>query len=234
MLAQADVMDSIVAQHWQAMGEYDKQRKAKLVVDEWGGWHKGASLGPGYLYSFVPSLRDALVTALNLDIFNRHADKLAMCNVAQLVNNINTLFLAVDDRFVKTPVFHIFDISYLTLIQGQSVRVVCNTPDIFHNGGKTFWSLGGSAPPSRGSSWLSRWSIRIRPTLAQGNHASAGVKRMAIGQGDRADRMDIHAHNDFDHPDEVVPTVESTAISGSRFHWTFKPASVTKLEIELV
>ncbi len=103
-------MDSLVSQHWTAMGEYDKARKVKLVVDEWGAWHQTTSLGPGYLFSSVPALRDALVTALTLDIFNRHAEKLAMCNVAQLVNNINTLFLTRDDRLVATTVFHVFDI----------------------------------------------------------------------------------------------------------------------------
>ena len=109
LLRQADFMDSLVSQHWTAMGDYDKERKVKLVVDEWGAWHETTSLGPGYLFSSVPSLRDALVTATTLDIFNRHAEKLAMCNVAQLLNNINTLFLAMEDRFVATTVFHVFD-----------------------------------------------------------------------------------------------------------------------------
>jgi alpha-N-arabinofuranosidase len=44
---------------------------------------------------------------------------------------------------------------------------------------------------------------------------------------------DVHAHNDFDHPDSVVPKTESASVSGSSFTWTFQPASVTKLEIEL-
>jgi alpha-N-arabinofuranosidase len=45
---------------------------------------------------------------------------------------------------------------------------------------------------------------------------------------------EIHAHNDFDHPDAVTPTTSPAAVSGSRFTWTFQPASVTKLEIQLV
>ena len=44
---------------------------------------------------------------------------------------------------------------------------------------------------------------------------------------------DIHAHNDFDHPDSVVPNQQPASVSGARFTWTFKPASVTKLEIAL-
>jgi alpha-N-arabinofuranosidase len=78
MLLQADFMDSLVSQHWTAMGEYDKSHKVKMVVDEWGAWHRTAALGPTFLFNYVPSLRDALVSAITLDIFNRHAEKLAM------------------------------------------------------------------------------------------------------------------------------------------------------------
>jgi alpha-L-arabinofuranosidase len=44
---------------------------------------------------------------------------------------------------------------------------------------------------------------------------------------------DIHASNDFEHPDDVVPKTVSANVTGSRFTWTFNPGSVTKLEIEL-
>jgi len=37
-------------------------------------------------------MRDALVAALTLDIFNRHADKVVMANVAQLINNLSLAF----------------------------------------------------------------------------------------------------------------------------------------------
>ena len=68
MLWQADVMDTLVTQHWLAMGDYDKDRKARLVVDEWGAWHRSTVLGPTYLFSYVPSMRDALVSAAILTV----------------------------------------------------------------------------------------------------------------------------------------------------------------------
>ena len=75
-----------------------------------GGMAPHHTARPAYLFDYVPSLRDALVPALTLDIFNRDAEKLVMCNDAQLVNNINTLFLAMEDRFLTRPIFHVFDI----------------------------------------------------------------------------------------------------------------------------
>ena len=244
MLWQADVMDSLIAQHWQAMGEYDQARKVKLVVDEWGAWHSTTPLGAAYLFSYVPSLRDALVTAITLDAFNRHAEKLAMCNDAQLVNNINTLFLAVEDRFVPTTIFHVFDM-YKAHQGGRSLRLVCDAPSISvrtsgvqpragaagEGEGKSLWGLAGSA---------SLHGKKLVLTVVNPHVSEPAETEVSLRGGEAKSVQvtvltapDIHAHNNFDHPDAVVPKTEPASVSRSRFTWTFQPASVTKLEIEL-
>jgi alpha-L-arabinofuranosidase len=45
---------------------------------------------------------------------------------------------------------------------------------------------------------------------------------------------DLHAHNTFDAPHTVEPRSEALTASGSEFTVRLEPASVTKLEIELV
>ena len=240
MLWQADLMDSLVNEHWQAMGEYDRERKVKLLVDEWGAWHRTTALRPAYLFSYIPSLRDALVTALTLDIFNRHADKLAMCNDAQLVNNINALFLAVEDRFAPTTIFHVFDM-YQSHQGGRSLRLICEAPSIpvRPNGvspattgkEKSLWGLAGSASLHGKTLVLTVVNPHAREPREAEVSLRGGEARAA--QATVLTALDIHAHNDFDHPDEVLPRTEAAGVSGSRFPWTFKPASVTKLEIEL-
>src|SRR5207253_4005623 len=95
---------------WQAMSEFDPAHKVKLVIDEWGCWHpSGTEINRRHLFEQMSCLRDALVAALTLDIFNRHADKVGMANIAQLVNNLHSLFLADGDRFVATPNFYVFE-----------------------------------------------------------------------------------------------------------------------------
>jgi alpha-N-arabinofuranosidase len=230
LLRQANFMDSLVSQHWMAMGEYDKERKARLVVDEWGAWHQTTSLGPGYLFSSVPALRDALVTARTLDIFNRHAEKLAMCNVAQLVNNINTLFLAMGDRFVATTVFHAFAM-YKSHQGGRSLRLVCDAPEIAYGQGRSLWGLAGSASLHGKTLVVTVVNPHISDPGATEVWLRGGTARSA--QVTVLAGPDLHAHNDFDHPDSVVPKTEPAAVSGARFPWTFPPASVTKLEIAL-
>src|SRR5581483_3503242 len=109
LLARSDRMHSLIEQHWAVMGEADPQHRVKLVVDEWGAWHsQDASLPAGYLFGYPGALRDALISGLTLDTFNRHADKVVMANVAQLINTIHSLFVACEDKFVATPNFHVF------------------------------------------------------------------------------------------------------------------------------
>ena len=230
LLWQADVMDSLVSKHWLAMGEFDKEHKAKLVVDEWGAWHAGPALAPNYLFSYIPTLRDALMSALTLDIFNRHAEKLAMCNNAQLVNNINTVFVAQEDRFAPTTNFHVFDM-YQSHMGGRSLRVVSDAPAISYGDQKTFWGLAGSA---------SLHGKTLVVTIVNPHMSEPRVTEVSLrGASAKSAQVtvlaasDIHAHNDFDHPQAVAPKTEPVSVSGPRFTWTFAPASVTKLEIEL-
>ena len=108
--SEADRMEALITGHWAVMGEIDRRHRVKLVVDEWGAWHKpGTEVDPAHLFGQQSTMRDALVAGLTLDTFHRHADKVAMANVAQLVNCLQSLFLAHDDRFIATPTFHVFE-----------------------------------------------------------------------------------------------------------------------------
>src|SRR3954471_7321716 len=110
LLKKANRMEELIQNHWAIMGESDREHRVKLIVDEWGAWHHtDPSIDPSYLWAYFPTLRDALVTGLSLDTFNRHADKVVMANAAQLINNIHTSFLAVGDKFTVTPVFYVFE-----------------------------------------------------------------------------------------------------------------------------
>jgi alpha-L-arabinofuranosidase len=91
------------------MGEVDKEHHVKLVVDEWGPWYKpGSEITRGDILEQMPTLRDAVFSGMTLDTFNRHPEKVAMAACAQLSNCLNSLHLAHEDKFVVTPVGHVF------------------------------------------------------------------------------------------------------------------------------
>jgi len=136
LLGKALHMEKLIQQHWAAMGELDPRHRVKLIVDEWGAWHRpGTQVERWHLFGQTSTMRDALIAALTLDIFNRHADKVAMANVAQLINNLHSLFLASGDKFFATPNFHIFEM-YSAHHNGKSVWTVFGVPEVSTDSGK--------------------------------------------------------------------------------------------------
>ena len=141
-------MESLINQHWTIMGEYDRQHRVKLVVDEWGAWYKpGSEVNPTHLLGQQSTMRDAMLAGLTLDTFNRHADKVAMANVAQLINCLHSLFLAHEDKFIVTPTFHVFEM-FMPHMGGRAVRAVFSAPEVQYtrvDKPAEFWGLSGSA-----------------------------------------------------------------------------------------
>ena len=136
-------METLIRDHWAAMGQVDREHRVKLVVDEWGAWHRpGTEVARSHLFGQTSSMRDALIAALTLDTFNRHADKVTMANVAQLINNLHSLFLASEDKFVATPNFHVFEM-YAAHHGGRSLRTQFNVPQ-----------TGANTPALAGFGWF--------------------------------------------------------------------------------
>lgn len=110
VLLRAGRLERLLNDHWSIMGKFDPAHRTKFVIDEWGVWYPpGEELAPAYILSQPITLRDAVHTAMHFDIFNRHAYEIAMCNVAQTINCIHSLFLAIEDKYTRTPVYHVFD-----------------------------------------------------------------------------------------------------------------------------
>src|SRR5690606_32278063 len=102
-------MEDLVLQQRAAMDVWDPARKIGLIIDEWGTWHpveKGTN--PAFLYQ-QNTIRDALVAANTLDIFNRHADKVAMANIAQTINVLQALILTEGAQMLITPTGYVYE-----------------------------------------------------------------------------------------------------------------------------
>ena len=101
-------MQELIENHVAMMESVLPHNRVKLVVDEWGTWYDvEPGTNPGFLYQ-QSTMRDAIVAALTLNIFNKHADRLMMCNIAQTVNVLQSVILTEGDKMVKTPTYHVF------------------------------------------------------------------------------------------------------------------------------
>lgn len=101
-------METLIAEHSKIMDKYDPEKKIGLIVDEWGNWFNvEPGTNPGFLYQ-QNTLRDALVAGINLNIFNNNADRVAMANIAQAVNVLQSVILTKEDEMVLTPTYYVF------------------------------------------------------------------------------------------------------------------------------
>ena len=227
-------MEGLINGHWQIMGQEDPQHHVKLIVDEWGPWYRpGSEVTPGDQLEQMPTLRDAVFSGMTLDTFNRHPEKVAMAACAQLINCLNSLYLAHEDRFVITPVGHVFAL-YASHQGGQALRTIFSASTIdYDRDGKpaSFWGLKGSASLRDKDLTLTV----VNPHVSQARETEIGVRGAALksGQVTWLSHSDIHAHNTFDHRDVVTPQTKGLDIKGGKLNYVFPPASVTKLGLTL-
>jgi len=236
LLRDADKMDGFINAHWQTMGQFDRARKVKRVVDEWGAWHKpGSEADPSHTLGQVSTLRDALLAGLTLDTFQRHADKVGMANIAQLVNCLQSLFVAHESKFIVTPNYHVFQM-YMDHMGAESVRTEFMAPRVsYQRNGQpaTFWGLAGSASRRDKTVTLTV----VNPSAADARETTVSLRGAKIASAAittlTAGALD--AHNSFDAPDAVPAPKESPLTPGAAgdLVLTLPKASVSKLRLTL-
>lgn len=225
LIGNACRMEEIILRNWSILCAYGMEGSIKLIVDEWGCWHPDGS-GPSKganLFEQQSTMRDAVVAALTLNIFNRHCDKVRMANVAQLVNNLHALFLAAGEHCIVTPTYHVFDM--YKEHQGATAIQAFVTDD-----GEREPSLSVSASLKNGKLLVTLANLSCR-TDAEVSLACVGasVKERATMRVLACN--DMHAHNTFEDPEAVQPT--QIEISTKR-PVTVPRAGVVALELELL
>ena len=109
-MVRAGRMEELVTRHSAIMDKYDPAKRVGLIVDEWGTWYDvEPGTNPGFLYQ-QNTMRDAMVAAITLNIFNKHCDRVVMANIAQTVNVLQSVILTEGDRMALTPTYHVFDL----------------------------------------------------------------------------------------------------------------------------
>jgi alpha-N-arabinofuranosidase len=234
ILREANLMESLITSHWGVMGEYDRRHRVKLVVDEWGAWYApGTEPFPEALLGQQSTMRDAVLSGLTLDTFQRHADKVGMANAAQLVNCLHSLFLAHEDKFCVTPTYHVFEM-YGAHQNATSVRTLVSAPQVTYDRNGSPATLPGLA----GSASLDGKRVILTVTnqsldtpreseiiVRGGSIQSASITTLAAN--------DVHAHNAFESPRAVEPKTQNATPRAGTLQHRFPPASVTKIELTL-
>ena len=226
--------ETVIVRHWDAMAKFDPAHRTRLIVDEWGVWYPpGEETIPAQILSQPLTLRDAIHTAVTFDVFNRHADKVAMANVAQTINCIHSLFLAQGDRYLRTPVYHVFEM-YKNHMGARSVPLSVRCDDLSVPAGDGTVKMPGVS----GSASLKDGRLAITLTNPSLDAALTARIRLVSGTATEArgvvlTHADQTARNTFDRPAEVSPAPLTVTSRGGTVEVAIPKHAVVSIELRV-
>lgn len=242
-------MEELVIQQRATMDAWDPGRKIGLIIDEWGTWHpveKGTN--PAFLYQ-QNTIRDAIVAANTLDIFNRHADKVVMSNIAQTINVLQALILTQGEQMLVTPTGYVYEM-YAPHQGAKSLRVRIETPEIRFRKTNIFQTTWQSAlqvgekmesviPTVAGSASLKEDTIFVTLTNSHTSDAAEVVLDLLgaaeIGEAEgQALCGEIHSHNTFAAPTQITPQPFNVQFNATQLTLVLPAAAVATVKVHLL
>ncbi len=221
-------MEELVTRHSEIMNRYDPEKKVGLMVDEWGCWYDvEEGTNPGFLYQ-QNTMRDAVVAAINLNIFNSHSDRVYMANIAQAVNVLQAILLTEGEVTVKTPTYHVFDLfkghQEATLIyshvENENTDSEAAVPCISHS----------ASIDENGDILLTISNCALNKAFEVDCGSAFGEVRSAEG---RMLTGDAHDHNTFDNTDKVQIQPLSVRVENGRAVVTLPACSVAAVTLKV-
>jgi alpha-N-arabinofuranosidase len=225
-LVRALRMEELIMDHAAIVDRYDPERRVGLVVDEWGTWYDAdPDTNPAFLQQ-ANTLRDALVAALTLDVFNRHCDRVVMANIAQTVNVLQAVLLTEGERLVLTPSYHVFEM--YKVHQGATlIPLKIEGPS---------YACGAASLPMLHASASRDAAGRIHVSIVNVDPHRSAVVALSPCSGVHAGRVltaaRMNARNTCDDQNAVSPVpFQALAARGSSTSLTLPPKSVVVVAV---
>jgi alpha-N-arabinofuranosidase len=223
------VMNEWITKQSAIMDRYDPEKKVGLFVDEWGLWlDSNAGSNPGFLQQ-QNSMRDAVVAALNLNIFMRHADRVKGTNIAQMINVLQAMILTDGPKMVLTPTYHVYDL-YVPFQDATLVPASFDAGSFTANGVTMPRVDAVAARDSNGKLWIAL--TNVDPNNPAEISAEIGGVRVRSATGRVLTAAKVDAVNSFDAPNTVSPKPISARVSGKGLTVKLPPKSVAVLAVQ--
>ena len=223
-------MEDFITRNSAIMDKYDPEKKVAFAVDEWGTWYDPEpGREPGFLYQ-QNTLRDALVAALNLNIFQRHADRVRLAAIAQMVNVLQAMILTRGPSMLLTPTYHVFHL-FRPFQDATSLPITLQAP-VYTRGNLSVPAVSASAARAAdGSIAISLVNLEPNSSLPISIELPGVTVRRVSGEVLTAPAMD--AHNTFEAPSAVRPAAFTGAkLSNAALSLTLPSKSVVVLRVE--
>jgi alpha-N-arabinofuranosidase len=225
------IMEERLQKHIALMDEYDPMNKIGLIADEWGNWFTvEPGTNPGFLYQ-QNTVRDAVTAALYLNIFNNHARRVKMANIAQTINVLQAMLLTKDEKLVKTPTFYVFKM--YKVHQDATLLPMSLTCEDYTYDGMTLPSVSASASKDNtGKIHVSISNINPNKDVAL-EIDLRGAKKLSKVTGEIIMAPEINSYNDFDKPEKVnIQPFSQFKLRDNLLQLSLPSKSVVTLEAE--
>ena len=224
------LMEDLVSRHSTIMDRYDPQKRVGMMIDEWGIWTDvEPGTNPGFLYQ-QNSLRDAIIAAINLNIFNNNCDRVKMANIAQTVNVLQAVIFTDKEKMLLTPTYWVF---YLYKVhQDATLLPVSISSNTYEMNGKKMNAVNVSASKNA-SGKVHITLVNIDPNKTQTIDADLrGVSAKKV-TGKILTSGKINDINTFEKPNTIsVKDFNDAKLSGGKLNITLPAKSIVMLEIE--
>ena len=201
LMGKAYDIDTLISTHSKIMDKYDPNKRVGLLVDEWGTWwNVEPGTNPGHLYQ-QNTMRDALVAALSLNVFHKHADRVRMANIAQFANVLQAMLLTKGDQMVLTPTYYVFK-SYIPHQDAKLIPVKVDSEMLTVRKGRKVPVVTATASEKDGVTTVSLVNISL-DKAADIDINLGGIKAKTV-KGEIITAKDIHDYNDFGQEEKVT------------------------------
>ncbi len=227
-MQQALRMEDMIRRNSEIMDKYDPQKRVALIVDEWGGWYETDPEGRGQLYQ-QNTIRDAMIAGLTLNIFNNHADRVRMANLAQIVNVLQAVILTDKEKIILTPTYHVLEM--YNVHQDATLVPSLLISNDYVQGSNRIQAVSVSASKNQ--------SGKLHVSLTNIDNINSQEVDVTIN-GFKATKVNgriltstkIQDHNTFDTPTKVTPKAfKGATLTKGGLKVNMPPGSVVVLEL---
>ena len=224
-------MDEIVTAHSAIMDSYDPERRVGLLVDEWGTWWDvEPGTNPGHLFQ-QNTMRDAMVAALTLNIFHKHAGRVHMANIAQLANVLQAMVLTEGPEMVLTPTYYVFKM-YVPHMGATLVPLSVTSETKTLEGLPDVPQLDATCSVKDGVYTLSLTNT----SLTESTKISipvGDIKATKVAGGEILTAASVTDYNDFGQPEKVsLKTFNGAKLTKGTLSVTLPPMSIVTLSLK--
>ena len=207
-------MDGHIRRNVAILDKNDPEKKIGFYVDEWGTWYDvEPGTNPGFLFQ-RNTLRDAVVAALNFNIFHAHAERVRMTMIAQMVNVLQAMIITDKEKMLLTPTYHTYKM-YIPFQDATSLPVAVDNDVAYSVNGKSVPGISASAARGKdGKTYVAL--VNTHPTRSSEITLNVAGQNVSGVSGQILTSETMDAHNTFEKPQAIKPAPYSAKAANGK------------------